>query len=204
MTAAKKKPAPKTAAKAKPKSKAAPKAKAKAPVRAKSVTKPKAKAPARAKAAVKPKAAAKPKAVPTPKPAAPAKAPAPAPVAPKAAAPQVPAALAAAVRALDDKKAEDIRVLRLGNLSSIADYYVMATGTSDPHLRALRVELDRVLSETSSPVRGIEAQRESGWVVVDAFDMIFHLFRPETRAAFRLEALWKDAEVIPAKAILAA
>ncbi len=198
MTAAKKKPAPKTAAKAKPKSKAAPKAKAKAPVRAKSAIKPKAKAPSRAKAA------AKPKTVPAPKPAAPARPSAPVAAAAKPAAPQVPAALAAAVRALDDKKAEDIRVLRLGNLSSIADYYVMATGTSDPHLRALRVELDRVLAETSSPVRGIEAQRESGWVVVDAFDMIFHLFRPETRAAFRLEALWKDAEVIPAKAILAA
>ncbi len=188
MTASKKKPSAKTAAKAKvsPRAKPAAKAKPKAPAKAKAPAR--AKAPAKAKAPAPPRAAAKAKAV------------APA----KPAAPQVPAALVAAVRALDDKKAEDIRVLRLGNLSSIADYYVMATGTSDPHLRALRVELDRVLSDTNSPVRGIEAQRESGWVVVDAFDMIFHLFRPETRAAFRLEALWKDAEVIPAKAILAA
>lgn len=194
MTASKKKPSAKTAAK----EKAAPKAKPAAKAKTKVAARPK--APARAKAPAK---AAKPKAPAARKAVAPAKAPAPA-AAPKSVAPQVPAALAAAVRALDDKKAEDIRVLRLGNLSSIADYYVMATGTSDPHLRALRVELDRVLSDTNSPVRGIEAQRESGWVVVDAFDMIFHLFRPETRAAFRLEALWKDAEVISAKAILAA
>ncbi len=188
MTAAKKKTASKPAAKAKPASRAKP-----APRRAKAVAKPKpaAKAKRPAKSAPAPKAVAKAKPA--------------APVAPaKPAAPRVPEALVAAIRALDDKKAEDIRVLRLGTLSSVADYYVLATGTSDPHLRALRVELDRVLTDTQSPVRGIEAQRESGWVVVDAFDMIFHLFRPETRAAFRLEALWKDAEVIPAKAILAA
>lgn len=195
MTAAKKKPSPKTAAKS------AAKPKAKAPVRAKKA--PKAKPAPKAKASARPKVATKPKVAPKAKPASAPKPAAPAPAA-KAAAPQVPAALVAAIRALDDKKAEDIRVLRLGSLSSIADYYVMATGTSDPHLRALRVELDRVLADTKSPVRGIEAQRESGWVVVDAFDMIFHLFRPETRAAYRLEALWKDAEVVPAKAILAA
>ena len=186
MTASKKKPSPKRAAKAKPAAKA--------------------RVPGKAKRAAKAKAASKAKPAPRAKVRA-AKPGVPAPAAPaavaKVPAPKVPAALVAALRALDDKKAEDLRVLRLGSLSSIADYYVLATGTSDPHLRALRVELDRVLSDTGSPVRGIEAQRESGWVVVDAFDMIFHLFRPETRAAFRLEALWKDAEVIPAKAILA-
>jgi ribosome-associated protein len=177
MTAAKKNTSPKPAAKAKPK-----------------VATRKAKAVAKPKPAAKPKRPAKASPVAKAKPLAKA----------KPAAPRLPEALVAAVRALDDKKAEDIRVLRLGSLSSIADYYVLATGTSDPHLRALRVELDRVLADTQSPVRGIEAQRESGWVVVDAFDMIFHLFRPETRGAFRLEALWKDAEVIPAKAVLAA
>lgn len=114
-----------------------------------------------------------------------------------------PAELVAAVRALDEKKAEDIRVLQLGALSSVADYYILATGTSEPHLRALRIELDRALSEAGSRVRGIEAQRDSGWVVVDAFDMLFHLFRPEVRSAFRLEALWKDGRDIPVRDILA-
>lgn len=117
---------------------------------------------------------------------------------------ELPRSLVAAVRALDEKKAEDIRVLQLGALSSVADFYILATGTSEPHLRALRIELDRVLSDSGSRVRGIEAQRDSGWVVVDAFDMLFHLFRPETRAAFRLEALWKDGRNIPVADILAA
>ena len=95
-------------------------------------------------------------------------------------------------------------MLQLGSLSSVADYYILATGTSEPHLRALRIELDKVLTEAGSRVRGIEAQRDSGWVVVDAVDMLFHLFRPETRAAFRLEALWKDGRNVPLADILSA
>ena len=132
----------------------------------------------------------------------------PAPAARPAAAAQAPVrdfppALVAAVRALDEKKATDIRVLQLGALSSVADYYILATGTSEPHLRALRIELDRALVAAGSRARGIEAQRESGWVVVDAFDMLFHLFRPEVRTAFRLEALWKDGRDIPVGELLA-
>ena len=123
--------------------------------------------------------------------------------APKPILPELPANLVTAVRALDGKKAEDIRVLRLGGLSTIADFYIIATGTSEPHLRALRIELDRALTDTDSKVRGIEAQRDSGWVVVDTVDMLFHLFRPETRAAFRLETLWKDSQDIPLRDILA-
>jgi len=116
----------------------------------------------------------------------------------------LPASLIAAVKALDEKKAEKIRVIELGPLSSVADYFVLATGTSEPHLRALRIELDRALEEAGSRVRGIEAQRESGWTVVDAFDIVFHLFRPEQREAFRLETLWKDGVDVPVASILSA
>lgn len=128
----------------------------------------------------------------------------PAPAKPARVARPLPASLVAAVKALDEKKAEQIRVIELGPLSSVTDYFVLATGTSDPHLRALRIELDRALEEAGSRVRGIEAQRESGWVVVDAFDIIFHLFRPDQRQAFRLETLWKDGVEVPLSAILSA
>lgn len=116
----------------------------------------------------------------------------------------LPVSLIAAVKALDEKKAEKIRVIELGPLSSVADYFVLATGTSEPHLRALRIELDRALEEAGSRVRGIEAQRESGWTVVDAFDIVFHLFRPEQRETFRLETLWKDGVEVPVASILSA
>lgn len=116
----------------------------------------------------------------------------------------LPAALVAAVRALDEKKAEKIQVIELGPTSSVADYFVLATGTSDPHLRALRIELDRALEAAGSRVRGVEAQRESGWTVVDAFDIVFHLFRPEQRQAFRLEELWESGSLIPLTEVLGA
>ena len=114
----------------------------------------------------------------------------------------LPAALVAAVRALDEKKAEKIQVIELGPTSSVADYFVLATGTSDPHLRALRIELDRALEAAGSRVRGVEAQRESGWTVVDAFDIVFHLFRPDQRQAFRLEELWESGSPIPLSEVL--
>lgn len=199
-----KKPTAKVARKS-PKAKTAPKPpKAKAPKVA-AARSPRGK-PAAAKRPALPRAKAPAKTAPKPvrakAPVAPA--PPPAVVAPKPVARDFPPALVAAVRALDEKKATDIRVLQLGALSSVADYYILATGTSEPHLRALRIELDRALGEAGSRVRGIEAQRESGWVVVDAFDMLFHLFRPEVRTAFRLEALWKDGRDIPVAELLAA
>src|SRR5690606_9246924 len=89
--------------------------------------------------------------------------------------------LSACVQALDDKKAEDLKVLFLGEKSSITDYYVIATGTSEPHLRALRVAVDRALSEIDATVLGVDAETQSGWIVVDAHDFIVHLFTKEQR-----------------------
>ncbi len=118
--------------------------------------------------------------------------------------PVPPAHVVAAVRALDDKKAEAVRVLRLGQLSSVADWLVVATGNSEPHLRALRIELERSLDESGSPARGIESHKDSGWTVVDAFDVIFHLFREDVRRDYALESLWKDGLDVPVSAMLKA
>lgn len=104
-------------------------------------------------------------------------------------------ALAAAIcRALIEKKAEDLAVLDVSEESSITDYLVLATGNSETHLRALRIELDRVLKDTGTRVVGRDEVRESGWSVVDAFDVMVHLFLPEKREFFGLERLWRDAK----------
>lgn len=121
---------------------------------------------------------------------------------PAQALPVPPAHVVAAVRALDDKKAEAIRVLRLGQLSSVADWLVVATGNSEPHLRALRIELERSLDEAGSPARGIESHKDSGWTVVDAFDAIFHIFREDVRRDYALESLWKDGLDVPVSEML--
>jgi len=106
-------------------------------------------------------------------------------------------------RALSEKKAEDIRVLDVRDQSSITDYLVIATGTSEPHLRALRVELTRVLAEIRARLVGVEAAQESGWTVVDVFDVMVHLLTPECRERYRLEGLWRDAVDVPLAGLLA-
>jgi len=105
--------------------------------------------------------------------------------------------------ALTEKKAEALRVLNVRAQSSITDYLVIATGTSEPHRRALRIELERVLAESRTHLVGLEATEASGWTVVDAFDVMVHIFSPEQRERFHLENLWRDAEEIPAAKLIA-
>lgn len=106
------------------------------------------------------------------------------------------------VQALDDKKAGDLRVLRVSAQSSITDYLVLATGTSEPHLRALRVELEKVLDGDKMRIAGMDSSEGSGWTVVDAYQVMIHLFTPDKRDAYRLEQLWNDAEDIPVRVLL--
>jgi ribosome-associated protein len=107
------------------------------------------------------------------------------------------------VQTLDDKKAEDLRVMDVRAQSSITDYLVLATGTSEPHLRALRVELEKTLDAAKAVIVGIESVQGSGWTVFDAFDVMVHVFTEDNRAKYRLELLWKDAADIPVPGLLA-
>jgi ribosome-associated protein len=107
-------------------------------------------------------------------------------------------------RALDEKKAEDLRVLDVSAQSSITDCLVLATATSETHIRALRIELEKALDGAQVHILGVESAQESGWTVVDAFDVMVHIFTRETRARFALENLWKDADEVPPSKLLAA
>lgn len=106
-------------------------------------------------------------------------------------------------RALDDKKASDLRVLDVSEQSSITDYLVLATGTSEPHLRALRVELEKALDSAKAHIVGMESGSGSGWIVIDAFDVMVHLFSAEHRDHYGLENLWKDAVEVSVPKLLA-
>ncbi len=106
-------------------------------------------------------------------------------------------------RALEDKKAVDLRVLDVSEQSSITDYLVLATGNSEPHLRALRVELEKVIDASKTAIVGMEVSQDSGWIVIDAFDVMIHLFSPETRQRYGLENLWKDAVEVTVSKLLA-
>ena len=112
-------------------------------------------------------------------------------------APELPRLLVQVIRALDGKKAENIQVLNVSDLSSITDYLVVGTATSEPHLRALRVELEKVIDAEKAKILGMDTGQGSGWTVIDAFDVMVHLFTPANREKYRLEILWRDAKLIP-------
>lgn len=107
-------------------------------------------------------------------------------------------------RVLDDKKAAELTVLDVSAQSSITDYLVLATATSQPHLRALRVELEKALDADKVHLVGMEIAQESGWMVIDAFDVMIHLFLTETRERYGLERLWRDASEVSVPKLLQA
>ncbi len=111
--------------------------------------------------------------------------------------------LQASLRALDDKKAEDLAVLYLGEKSTVADCFVLATGVSEPHLKALHAAVRDALAALDIPFRGGKDDPASGWMVVDAYDIIVHLFTRPVRGRYRIETLWKDAASISPAELLA-
>lgn len=107
-------------------------------------------------------------------------------------------------KALEEKKAGDLRLLDVSEQSSITDFLVLATATSEPHLRAMRVELEKALDAAKVHIVGMETSPDSGWIVVDAFDVMVHLFSADRRGHYGLENLWKDAKDVSVPTLLAA
>lgn len=94
----------------------------------------------------------------------------------------------------DDKKAENLVVLEVSELSNVTDYFVIATGTSEPHLRAIVDEVEtKIRQEFGMRPRAMDGSVHTNWIVLDYFDVIVHVMRPEARQHYDLESLWGDA-----------
>jgi ribosome-associated protein len=94
----------------------------------------------------------------------------------------------------DNKKAEDIVILDVRELSSVTDYFVIASGTSEPHLKAILDEItDRLREDHDLRPRAIDGTTQASWVVLDFFDVIVHVMRQDVRERYDLETLWGDA-----------
>jgi len=106
--------------------------------------------------------------------------------------------LAEACRELaENKKAEDVMVLDVREVSGITDYFVIATGSSEPHVRAIWSEITKGLSrqhQVNAPKP--EGSQFNSWVVVDYFDVIVHVMNRDVRERYDLEGLWNDAHVV--------
>ena len=94
----------------------------------------------------------------------------------------------------DNKKAEDIIVLDVRKISSVTDYFVLASGSSEPHLRAIIDEISDTLREEHDVTpTGKDGTINTAWVVLDYFDVMVHVMRADARERYNLEALWNDA-----------
>lgn len=94
----------------------------------------------------------------------------------------------------DNRKAENIVVLDVAEISSIADYFVIASGTSEPHLRAISDEIaDKLREQHDIRPRAVDGTLQAGWLVLDYFDVIVHVMRADVREHYDLEGLWGDA-----------
>ncbi len=101
------------------------------------------------------------------------------------------------VKALDSKKAEDIRVIKISDLTIIADYFVIADGTSSTQTKALADETEyRMKEEADLPPVRVQGNNGSNWIVVDYGDIVVHIFSKEQRDFYSLERLWSDGENI--------
>jgi ribosome-associated protein len=97
---------------------------------------------------------------------------------------------------LDDKKGEDIHLIDIEELSILADYFVICSGTSDRMVKALMTEvLDEVKKEFQLTPR-LEGEAPAGWMLADYGDVIVHIFSPDRRDYYSLEELWAEAKTI--------
>ncbi len=99
-----------------------------------------------------------------------------------------------AAKQLFMKKAEDVRILNVSNITIIADYFIIASGRSDVHVKSLCEEIQKFMSEHGKPQLRIEGYREGRWIVIDYGDILVHIFHKKEREFYDLERLWVDGD----------
>ncbi len=106
-----------------------------------------------------------------------------------------------AVKAADSKKGQDIQVIGIRDISVLADYFVLVTGTSSTQVKALADEIEFKLKESGEEPHHIEG-RQSGWICLDFSTVVIHVFLKEQRQYFNLEHLWEDGDILDMEKLL--
>lgn len=101
-----------------------------------------------------------------------------------------------AAKAISSKKGLNIQIIEIGDISVLADYMVIATGTSSTHVKALADEVEYKLDEAGVSVSHIEGYRSDSWILLDYIDVIVHVFSDEARDFYDLERLWQDGKAV--------
>ena len=94
-----------------------------------------------------------------------------------------------------EKKAIDVKIVDIKGVSSMCDYFVIATGSVDQHVKAISEHVRKDLSKLKIKPLGYEGQSNMRWVLLDYVDVVVHIFDPATRELYKLEQLWQDAKI---------
>lgn len=101
-----------------------------------------------------------------------------------------------ACKILNNKKASELKIIKIEDISSLADYFVLASGTSNTHVNALADEVEVQLKQIGVTPDHIEGYRSNSWVLMDYDTVIVHVFTPDSREFYDLDRLWQDGEPV--------
>ncbi|MCI1956254.1 MAG: ribosome silencing factor [Oscillospiraceae bacterium] len=107
-----------------------------------------------------------------------------------------------AVRVLDEKKATNLKLIKIGDISVLADYFVIATGTSSTHVKSLADEVEFQLREQGAEPAHKEGYRSNSWLLLDYGGVVVHVFTAESRSYYDLDRLWRDGESVDISGLL--
>jgi ribosome-associated protein len=110
--------------------------------------------------------------------------------------------LKVAVTALDSKKGKNLQVIKVGDLTILAHYFILASGGSSTQVKALADEVEHKLKEGGQHPKRTEGYNGANWIVLDYIDVVIHIFHEETREFYDLERLWQDGEFLNAEEFL--
>lgn len=109
--------------------------------------------------------------------------------------------VALAVAALEDKKAEDIRIIDISEISVMADFFLIAGGNNRSQIQAMCDNVEERLGRAGHPVKQIEGYDTANWILMDFGDLIVHIFDKENRLLYDLERLWRDGREVDTAAL---
>lgn len=101
-----------------------------------------------------------------------------------------------AIAALEDKKAEEVTIIDISHVTTIADYFIIANGTNKSQVQALADNVSEKLGKAGCPEKQVEGYQNANWILMDFQDVIIHIFDKENRLFYDLERIWRDGTVI--------
>lgn len=103
-----------------------------------------------------------------------------------------------AIKALEDKKAENVKIIDISNISTVADYFIIASGKNRSQIQAMCDNVDETLERVGITMKQTEGYKSANWILMDYGDIIVHIFDTENRLFYDLERIWRDGKEMDA------